>query len=94
MDKKTLQDMLDQLQEREVDRLEGQVLDLTEKVYPNLPEVIKRTSEITGVPDVELVQACVHVAWHYKDLEWHSILDIVRSFFLARKNIEEKNKQR
>jgi hypothetical protein len=85
-----LQDMLNQLQEREVDRLEAKRLDLTEKVYPSLPEIIARTSEIMGIPDEELVQACVAAAWQYKDLEWHSVLDIVRSFYLARKRIKKQ----
>jgi hypothetical protein len=87
-----LQDMLNQLQERELDRLEARRLELTEKVYPNLPAIIKRTSELTNIPDEELVQACVYAAWHYQSLEWHDVLDIIRSFYLARKNIEEKKK--
>jgi hypothetical protein len=86
----TVQELLDSLQEREVDRLDAKKLDLTEKIYPNMPEVIKRTSEVTGIPEEMLVRACVRAAWNYRDMEWHMVMDIIRSFYLAKRNIENK----
>lgn len=85
-----LQSMLNELQEREIDHLEAKKLDLTEKIYPNLPAVIKSTSEVTGIDAETLVKACVAAAWHYEGLEWHNVLDIVRSFTVARQRIEKK----
>lgn len=85
-----LQDLLKDLQEREVDRLESKQLELTEKRYPGLPNEIKRVSDLTGLPEETIVHACVGAAWHYKDLEWHSVLDIVKSFYLAKRNYEAK----
>jgi hypothetical protein len=85
-----LQNIIDDLQKREVDRLEGKILKLTEHTYPSLPDVIERTSQITGIPDELLVRACVDAAWPYQDLEWYHILDIIRSFHLAKKRNEQK----
>jgi hypothetical protein len=87
-----LQDLLNELQEREIDHLEAKRSALTEKIYPNLPAVLKVTSEATGVDVETLVKACAAAAWHYDGLEWHNILDIVRSFTVARQRIE-KGKQ-
>jgi hypothetical protein len=86
-----LQKLLDELQEKEVDRLEMRRLDLTEKLYPiTVPNAIARTSELTGIPAETLVRACAQTAWHYESLQWHNVLDIVRSFYLALKRIEEQ----
>lgn len=83
-----LQSMLNELQEREIDHLEAKRSDLTEKIYPNLPDAIKRTAEVTGMSEEVLVRACVQAAWQYKDIEWHLVLDILRSVYLAKKRIE------
>lgn len=88
-----LQDLLNELQEREVDRLEAKQDELTKKRYPALPNEIKHVSGLTGIPEETVVQACVGAAWHYKDLEWHSVLDIVKSFYLAKRNYEAKQEK-
>ncbi len=87
----SLEEMLGKLQREEIDRLEGKQLDLTERVYPSLPATIKRTAELTGIDEEVLISSCISAAYHYKDLEWYHVLDIVRSVYLAKRNIEERN---
>lgn len=82
---------LQELLERELDQLELKRLELTEKRYPHLSEEIKRVADLTGMSEEMVVSACVSAAWHYKDLEWHDVLDVIKSFYLAKRNIEEKH---
>lgn len=78
------------LQEQELEDLESKKQKI-ERFYLNLSTTIKQSSEISGVPEETLVRACIQAAWHYQDLEWHQVMEIVRSVFLAKKNIEENN---
>ena len=89
-----LRDLLNELQERELDRLEAKRDELREKRYPGLPTEIKRVADLTGIPEETVVKACVGAAWHYKDLEWHSVLDIIKSFYLAKRNYEIKQEKK
>jgi hypothetical protein len=86
--------MLNELQERELSRLEAKKLDLITRIYPYMPEDIKSISELTGIPEEVLVRTCVHTACLYNDMEWHQIMNIIRSFFLVKRNIESNREEK
>lgn len=84
-----MEKMLEELQARDLDRLEAKKLTITEKVYPNLPEIIERTAGITGIPVDVLVRSCVSAARSQQNLTWYEVLDIVRYVWQAKKRIED-----
>jgi hypothetical protein len=90
-----MEDLLGRLMKEELERLEGKQMEITEKIYPNLPELVKHTSDICGIPEETLVHSCIGAAWYWqgKGIEWYHILDIVRTVYLTKKRVEAKNNQ-
>jgi hypothetical protein len=87
----SLEQVLKELQERDLEVLDGAKYKIGER-YASLPLTVEKVAELLDMPSEQCVQACVSAAWHYKDLKWYDVMEIVRSFHVVKKRLEEEGK--
>jgi len=85
----SLEQLLQQLKERDLDDLESQKIK-TEDTYKSLLPQIQRVAAIANMSEEMIVRCCVRVAQLYRSVRWYEALDIVGSFYLARTQLEAK----
>jgi len=79
------------LLEEELLEIEGKK-DKLRAIYEHIPATLRRVNELTGI-DIDLLISMSRAAYHYQDLEWYQVLDVMASVYLAKRNIEEDAKQ-
>lgn len=84
-----LESLLKELRDRDRDTLQSQQDEL-DKRYQSVPLRIERIVELSGMDEETILRCCVQATWHYQDITWRDALDIVCSFFLVKKRLEEK----
>ena len=87
-----LEQRLKALRERDWDDLEQRLSEL-DTIYQAIPAKIQQLVELSGMTEEAVVSCCVSAARHYHTLKWYGILDVLRSFFLAKKQWDDKQKE-
>lgn len=85
----SLEDLLQSQKERELDRIDGQK-DQLEQRYAQLPAMVETVAALLDMPPEQVVRACAQAAWHYKDMDWSTVMEIVRSFKVAANRLTGK----
>lgn len=87
MIEKTLEIIIEALRIDETERMEGKIDQLNDRVYPTISETVIRTAELDHIDPIICARACRAAACQYADLEWRHIMDVVRSYILAKNRI-------
>lgn len=80
---------LEQAMQHDLDDLEIKKATI-EGIHQIMPRAISVVSELTGISEEDVVSLSVAAAWHHKDIYWYQVVEILRSFYLAKKNLEKR----
>lgn len=84
----SLEQVLQRLQERERETIEGQ-LDALKTRYESLPKLVERTSQLTSIDPLQLVRTANQVSW-ITNMKWYEIIDILCTFYQYKKSADEQ----
>ena len=78
----TLEEMIASLQQRDHETLDGKGHRI-DKEYENVDFLIKKVSELTGIPPRRLLRVAVQTAFSYEGLglNWRYVLGVLRSVY-------------
>lgn len=83
----TPEELIGELHSKAIDDLMGERYKLDQQ-YKHIPETLARVSKLTGVDETTLIRVSVRSAFSYADLSWVQVLDVLNTFFVTKRTME------
>lgn len=92
MEKKTPEEIIAELHQEAIYRIESQQEKL-KSTYEHLPYLVKVLSERTGMDETTLITAAVRTTHSHANLTWDQVLSVVHTFYIHKRNLEQERQE-
>lgn len=87
----TFEESLQQMKERDTQDIKNELTRLDE-IHSNLPWLIERTSNLTGIDQEQLVHIAAQTVFNHSNLKWYEVISVLNTIYTTKKRLDEKGK--